>query len=80
MSRYISSAGCNDKVNNRFHLVLLAAKRARQLEDGYACLIEDTNHKSAILALNEITDSKITPDNIGTIGRSTDILPVENTE
>ena len=67
MSRYISAANCKDKVKNRFQLVLLAAKRARQLERGYARLIENDNHKHTITSINEIIADKVTLDNIDTI-------------
>lgn len=52
---------CLTKVANRFELVMLAAKRARQLAKGAQPLIDNTfnNNKQIVLALREIADSKV---------------------
>ena len=50
---------CLDNVENRFELVLVAAKRARQLSMGADPLVELDNDKPTVLALREISDSKI---------------------
>ena len=65
MSRYISAANCTKKVANRFELVILAAKRARQLDNGCPSLIEKQNHKNTIVSLNEIMSDKVT-ENVNT--------------
>lgn len=40
-------------VDNRFALVLLASKRARQLMAGARCLVEHSKNKPCVLALRE---------------------------
>jgi len=50
---------CLDNVENRFELVLVAAKRARQLSMGADPLVELENDKPTVLALREIAESKI---------------------
>ncbi len=53
---------CLDKVDNRFQLVLLATKRARQLANGVMPLVPWENDKPTIVALREIADGLITRD------------------
>lgn len=53
---------CLDQVDNRFALVMLAAKRARQLENGQNPLVEARKNKSAVKALREIADGKVAFD------------------
>jgi len=50
---------CLDHVDNRFELVLVAAKRARQLSMGAEPLVELENDKPTVLALREIAENKI---------------------
>ncbi|MCG2635404.1 MAG: DNA-directed RNA polymerase subunit omega, partial [Gammaproteobacteria bacterium] len=45
-----------------FELVLLAAKRARDLSMGGTALIEEENDKPAVVALREIADGLIKSD------------------
>ncbi|MCB1868880.1 MAG: DNA-directed RNA polymerase subunit omega [Gammaproteobacteria bacterium] len=45
---------CLEHVNNRFDLVLLAAKRARQLGNGVDPLLPWENDKPTVVALREI--------------------------
>ena len=51
---------CLDHVDNRFELVLLASKRARQLVSGKEPTLEWQNDKPTVLALREISEGKIT--------------------
>jgi len=53
---------CLDKVGSRFELVLLAAKRARQLAMGRDALVEWENDKPTVVALREIAEGKITAE------------------
>ena len=55
---------CLDNIENRFELVLLASKRARQLEKGAEEFISRENDKDTVLALREIAEGHVTPDNI----------------
>ncbi len=50
---------CLENVDNRFELVLIAAKRARQLSMGAEPLVELENDKPTVLALREIAENKI---------------------
>ena len=52
---------CLDNVDNRFQLVLVATKRARQLANGVQPLVEWENDKPTIVALREIADGLIGP-------------------
>ena len=50
----ITVEDCLENVDNRFNLVLVAAKRARQLSEGYQSELELENDKNTVLALREI--------------------------
>lgn len=50
---------CLHSVDNRFELVLLASRRARQLANGQTPLVETTNDKVTVLALREIAAGKV---------------------
>ena len=43
-----------DRIGNRFDLVLVAARRARQIAQGKEPLIETSNEKATVIALREI--------------------------
>lgn len=53
---------CLPHVDNRFHLVLVAAKRARQIAMGGEPLVSIDNDKPTVLALREIAEQKIGPE------------------
>ena len=55
---------CVDKVQNRFELVLLAAHRARSIATGSAITVEPENDKNPVIALREIADQTIPPDDL----------------
>jgi DNA-directed RNA polymerase subunit omega len=55
---------CIDKVENRFELVLLASHRARMIQSGSSILVARDNDKNPVVALREIADEKITPDDL----------------
>jgi DNA-directed RNA polymerase subunit omega len=48
-----------DKVSNRYLLVVLAAKRARQLNRGAQPQVETRHKKPTSTALKEIADAKV---------------------
>ena len=52
---------CLDMVDNRFQLVLVATKRARQLANGAQALVDWENDKPTIVALREIAEGLIGP-------------------
>jgi len=51
---------CLDNVDNRFQLVLVATRRARQLINGADACVERENDKPTVLALREIAGGFIT--------------------
>jgi DNA-directed RNA polymerase subunit omega len=53
---------CVDKMRNRFELVLVAARRARDLGSGSAITVERENDKDAVVALREIAEKTISPN------------------
>ena len=54
---------CLDKVDNRFQLVMVASRRARQLAvGGKDALVEEENDKPTVVALREIADGHVTKD------------------
>jgi DNA-directed RNA polymerase subunit omega len=55
---------CVDKVPNRFELVLLAAHRARSIASGSHITVEPDNDKNPVIALREIADTTIPPDDL----------------
>ncbi len=55
---------CIDKVENRFELVMLASHRARMIASGSALTIDRDNDKNPVVALREIADSTIVPDDL----------------
>ncbi len=50
---------CLDNVDNRFQLVLVATKRARQLANGRDAMVDWENDKPTVVALREIADGLI---------------------
>lgn len=55
---------CVDKVENRFELVLLAGHRARQISQGAQITIDRDNDKNPVVALREIADETLSPDDL----------------
>lgn len=55
---------CVDKVANRFELVLLAAHRARAITNGSQITIEQENDKNPVIALREIAEKTVPPDDM----------------
>jgi DNA-directed RNA polymerase subunit omega len=45
---------CLENVDNRFQLVLIAAKRARELQFGADALVDEEGDKPTVIALREI--------------------------
>ena len=50
---------CLDNVDNRFQLVLVATKRARQLAKGAQPFLEWENDKPTVVALREIAEDLV---------------------
>lgn len=66
----ITVEDCLQVVDNRFELVLMATKRARQLANGAEALIEAQHDKPTVLALREIAERRIDQPTIDAIDRA----------
>ena len=55
---------CIDKVENRFELVLIAGHRARMISSGSPITVDRDNDKNPVVALREIADEKVNPDDL----------------
>lgn len=55
---------CIDKVENRFDLVLLASHRARMVSSGAPITVDRDNDKNPVVALREIADQTISPEDL----------------
>lgn len=54
---------CLESVDNRFQLVMIASKRARQIATGgKEPLVQEESDKPTVIALREIADGLVTPD------------------
>ena len=55
---------CIDKIPNRFDLVMLAAHRARTISSGAPITVERDNDKNPVVALREIEEETMLPDDL----------------
>ena len=79
---HVTVEDCVDKVTNRFELVLFAAHRARGMSAGAELLVERDNDKNPVVALREIADEKLVPDEvredlIGSLQKQVDVDELE---
>jgi len=59
----ITVEDCLDNVDNRFELVMVSSKRARQIQaQGKDPLVEANNDKPTVIALREIADGLVNAD------------------
>ena len=58
----VTVSDCLEKVDNRFDLVLLASRRARQIMDGAEPSLDLENDKPTVVALREIAAGNITEE------------------
>lgn len=65
----ITVEDCLKVVDNRFELVLMATRRARQLAKGAEPMIDPENDKPSVVALREIADRRIDMPTIDEIDR-----------
>lgn len=68
----ITVEDCLEVVDNRFELVMMAAKRARQLANGVESKLDNSeaNDKPTVLALREIAARAIDSDYIDAVDKS----------
>jgi len=55
---------CVDKVENRFELVLMASHRARVIAAGSPILVSRDKDKNPVVALREIAESALAPEDL----------------
>ena len=55
----ITVEDCLEKEHNRFSLVIMASKRAKQLLSGKAPVVDTRGNKAVVSALREIAQGKI---------------------
>ena len=55
---------CIEKIENRFDLVLMAAHRARMISAGGQITVSRDNDKNPVVALREIGDGAIAPEDL----------------
>src|SRR5262245_52717202 len=60
----ITIEDCIDKVENRFELVLLASHRARMISSGSQITVDRDNDKNPVVALREIAERTISPNDL----------------
>tara|TARA_B100001063_G_C16736718_1_gene542428 strand:- start:811 stop:1119 length:309 start_codon:yes stop_codon:yes gene_type:complete len=59
----ITVEDCLDHVDNRFELVMVGSKRARQIAvEGRPALVDEENDKPTVVALREIEQGLVTAD------------------
>lgn len=58
----ITVEDCLDKIDNRFKLIMVASKRARQIASGSEPLVGWENDKPTVVALREVADGLITEE------------------
>ena len=55
---------CVERIPNRFELVMLAAKRSREISSGASLTVERDNDKNPVVALREIADETVPLDDL----------------
>ncbi len=60
---------CLENIGNRYDLVLLASKRARQISMGADPLVPVNQDKPTVIALREIAENLITEENINKVNQ-----------
>ncbi|MEJ2593408.1 MAG: DNA-directed RNA polymerase subunit omega [Candidatus Thiodiazotropha sp.] len=71
---------CLDNVDNRFQLVLVSTKRARQIANGNEAMVPLDNDKPTVIALREIAEGFITRDILDEAPIAEDSGPMKVTE
>ena len=66
----ITVEDCLEVVDNRFELVLMATRRARQVAKGADALVDANNDKPTVVALREIAGRKVSNEMIDQIDRA----------
>jgi DNA-directed RNA polymerase subunit omega len=59
----ITVEDCLEKVNNRFQLVHMAARRVRQIREGSEYLVKSPKNVDIVVALREIAAGRVSLEN-----------------
>jgi DNA-directed RNA polymerase subunit omega len=73
----ITVEDCLEHVDNRFDLVLLASRRARQLVNGVDPLLPWENDKPTVVALREIAEGLVSEETLAEPEETTDSIDEE---
>ena len=81
----ITVEDCLEHVDNRFELVMVGSKRARQIAvEGRPALVDEENDKPTVVALREIEQGLVTADLLIEVPQDYEIIEsteeAENTE
>lgn len=81
----VTVTDCLEHVDNRFQLVLIAAKRARQISMGAKPLVEEEDDKPTVIALREIAENLVDAtilesSNIGLFNEDEEIEEIDDEE
>lgn len=75
----ITVEDCLDHVDNRFELVMVGSKRARQIAvEGRPTLVEEENDKATVVALREIAQGLVTADILTEVVQDYEIVDAED--
>ena len=77
----ITVEDCLDHVDNRFELVMVGSKRARQLAvEGRPALVPEENDKPTVIALREIEEGLVTAAILTEVRQDYEIVAAEDAE
>ena len=75
----ITVEDCLGNVDNRFELVMVGSKRARQIAvEGRPTLVEEENDKATVVALREIAQGLVTTDILTEVVQDYEIVDAED--
>ena len=74
----ITVEDCLEHVDNRFDLVLLAARRARQIAQGADPLVPAENDKPTVIALREIAENLVSINTMDELEAQREIERITN--
>ena len=74
----ITVEDCLNHVDNRFELVMVGSKRARQIAvEGRPTLVEEENDKATVVALREIAQGLVNADILTEVVQDYEIVDAE---
>jgi DNA-directed RNA polymerase subunit omega len=74
----ITVEDCLEHVDNRFELVMVGSKRARQIAtEGRPALVDEENDKPTVIALREIEEGLVTADILTEVVQDYEIVDSE---